>query len=58
MPRLTLYEGLKNSYKPKKTIGKNYILDDELSNDNQQVYVNRKKNNNLLFSDTGTRYWN
>ena len=55
MPKLTLYEGLKNSYKPKKTIGKNYILDDELSNDNQQVYVNRKKNNKLLFSVTGTR---
>jgi hypothetical protein len=55
MPKLTLYEGLKNSYNPQKTIGKNYILDDELSNDNQQVYVNRKKNNKLLFSVTGTR---
>ena len=54
MPRLSLYEGLKNSYKPKKTLGKNYILDDELSNDNQQVYVNRKKNNKLLFSVAGT----
>ena len=55
MPKLTLYEGLKNSYKPKKTLSKNYIIDDELSNDNQQVYVNRKKNNKLLFSVTGTR---
>ena len=55
MPKLSLYEGLKNSYLPQKTLGKNYILDDELSNDNQQVYVNRKKNNKLLFSVTGTR---
>ena len=55
MPKLSLYEGLKNSYNPQKTLGKNYILDDKLSNDNQQVYVDRKKNNKLLFSITGTR---
>ena len=54
MTKLTLHTALKNSYKPQKTLGKGYILDDELSNDNQQVYVNRKKNNKLLFSVTGT----
>ena len=54
MTKLTLHAALKNSYKPQKTLGKGYILDDELSNDNQQVYVNRKKNNKLLFSVTGT----
>lgn len=53
MPKLNLYEGLKNSYKPKKVIGKNYIIDKELSNDNQQFYFNRKKNK-LLMSVAGT----
>ena len=54
MTKLSLHAALKNSYKPQKTLGKGYILDDELSNDNQQVYVNRKKNIKLLFSVTGT----
>ena len=43
MTKLSLHTALKNSYNPQKTLGKGYILDDELSNDNQQVYVNRKK---------------
>ena len=55
MTKLSLHTALKNSYNPQKTLGKGYILDDELSNDNQQVYVNRKKNNKLLVSVTGTR---
>jgi len=55
MTKLTLHTALKNSYDPQKNLGKGYILDDELSNDNQQVYVNRKKNNKLLVSVTGTR---
>jgi hypothetical protein len=54
MTKLSLHTALKNSYKPQNTLGKGYILDDELSNDNQQVYVNRKKNNKLLVSVTGT----
>ena len=48
MGKLSLHSTLINSYKPQKNLGKGYILDDELSNDNQQVYVNRKKNNKSL----------
>ena len=44
MPKLTLYEGLKNSYNPQKTIGKNYILDDELC-----ILINSKRIKNNRF---------
>jgi hypothetical protein len=55
---VNFYDVLKSSYKSKNqqknTLGKNgYLRDDELSNDNQQVYYhpNDKK---LIFSITGT----
>ena len=37
-----LYNALKASYKPTDKLG-NYIKDKELSNDNEQVYYNPKK---------------
>ena len=52
---VSLYDALKNSYKPKDRIG-HYVKDKELSNDDQQVYIKRKKNgkNKLLYTVAGT----
>jgi hypothetical protein len=51
---ISFFSVLKNGYKdqPKKRLGK-YILDEQLSNDNNQVYYNPKKNK-LLYNVTGT----
>ena len=50
-----LYDAIKASYKPTDRLGKhgNYIKDTSLSNDNQQVYNNKKKNK-LLYTVAGT----
>ncbi len=55
---INLYDALKNSYKDKKTQQQGlkkygFDLDNSLSNDNQQVYYN-KKNKKLLFNVSGT----
>ena len=51
---ISFFSVLKSGYKdqPKKRLGK-YILDEQLSNDNNQVYYNPKKNK-LLYNVTGT----
>ena len=50
-----LYNALKASYKPTDKLGKKgqYVKDKELSNDNEQVYYNKKKKK-LLYSVSGT----
>jgi len=50
-----LYDALKASYKPKDKLGKKgqYIKDKSLSNDNEQVYYNKKKKK-LLYTVSGT----
>ena len=50
-----LYDAIKASYKPKDKLGKKgqYVKDKELSNDNEQVYYNKKKNK-LLYTVAGT----
>jgi len=49
---VSLYSVLQNSYKPQKTLG-DYVLDESLSNGNQQVYY-RPRDKKLLFSIAGT----
>ena len=51
---ISFHSVLKNGYRdqPKKRIG-GYFLDNDLSNDNNQVYYNPKKNK-LLYNVTGT----
>jgi hypothetical protein len=55
--KLTLYDTLKASYKPNEEAFKlkryGYDLDKSLSNDNQQVWYNPKKNK-LLYTIAGT----
>ena len=55
--KLTLYDTLKASYKPNEEAYKlkrhGYDLDQSLSNDNQQVWYNPKKNK-LLYTIAGT----
>jgi len=50
-----LYDAIKASYKPKDKLGKKgqYVKDKALSNDNEQVYYNKKKKK-LLFTVSGT----
>ena len=50
-----LYDALKASYKPVDRLGKHgqYVKDTNLSNDNQQVYYNKKKKK-LLYTVAGT----
>ena len=50
-----LYESLKGSYKPQDKLGRHgqYVKDNSLSNDNEQVYYNKKKNK-LLYTVAGT----
>ena len=50
-----LYESLYASYHPQDTLGKNknYVKDKALSNSNEQVYYNKKKNK-LLYTVAGT----
>ena len=50
-----LYDAIKASYHPQDTLGKhkNYVKDKDLSNDNEQVYYNKKKNK-LLYTVAGT----
>jgi hypothetical protein len=50
-----LYDSIKASYKPVDRLGKHgqYVKDKSLSNDNEQVYYNKKKNK-LLYSVAGT----
>ena len=50
-----LYDAIKGSYKPVDRLGKHgqYVKDKSLSNDNQQVYYNKKKNK-LLYTVAGT----
>ena len=46
---ISFFSVLKSGYKdqPKKRLGK-YILDEQLSNDNNQVYYNPKKNKTAM----------
>jgi hypothetical protein len=59
--KLTLYDTLKASYKPNEDAYKlkryGYDLDKSLSNDNQQVWYNPKKNK-LLYTIAGTHNLN
>ena len=50
-----LYDAIKASYGNKDTLGRRgqYVKDKSLSNDNEQVYYNKKKNK-LLYSVAGT----
>ena len=50
-----LYDAIKASYHPQDTLGKhkNYVKDKSLSNDNEQVYYNKKKDK-LLYTVAGT----
>ena len=50
--KVSLYDALKNSYNPADHLG-DYVIDKDLSNDNQQVY-HRPQDNKLLVSIAGT----
>ena len=52
-----LYDAIKASYGNKDTLGRRgqYVKDKSLSNDNEQVYYNKKKEQTSLFSSWNTQ---